>query len=112
VDKIVEGHNKLQESLAGKSLGKAAVRHTQRLLSDFYGRETVRKAVETTNLLACRLDHDVTTAQSLKSHLLAAFPCSDYMRLMHQQKNREVEHEHFQGYEPKSENVCSEIEST
>ena len=99
VDKFVEGHKKLQESLAGESLEKAAVRHTQRLLSDFYGRATVRKAVETTNLLACRLDHDVTAAESLKSHLLVAFPCSDYMRLMQQQKNCEVEHEHFQGYE-------------
>ena len=34
VDKFVEGHKKLQESLAGELLEKAAIRHTQRLLLD------------------------------------------------------------------------------
>ena len=81
VDKFVAGHRELQKSCNGKKLSKIAIRHTQRLLSDTLGRGTVRKAVECTNLCACRLEHDVTAAESIKSHLLVPFPCGDYMRL-------------------------------
>jgi hypothetical protein len=84
VDAFIRGHRKLQEQLHGKALSVAAVRHTQRLLSDVLGRGTIRKAVECTNLVVCRKKHDVTAAESLKSHLLVAFPCGDYMRFQKQ----------------------------
>lgn len=90
VDAFIRGHRKLQEQLHGKALSVAAVRHTQRLLSDVLGRGTIRKAVECTNLVVCRKKHDVTAAESLKSHLLVPFPCGDYMRFQSQNCGVEV----------------------
>ena len=80
VDRFIRGHRELQKQLHGSALSTAAIRHTQRLLSDVLGRGTARKAVECTNLIVCRRKHDVTAAESLKSHLLVPFPCGDYMR--------------------------------
>lgn len=80
VDRFIRGHRELMAKLRGGALSTAAIRHTQRLLSDVLGRGTVRKAVECTNLMVCRKKHDVTAAESIKSHLLVPFPCGDYMR--------------------------------
>ena len=80
IARFIKGHRQLQEKMRSEPGERAAVRHTQRLLSDVLGRGTARKAVECTNLIVCRKNHDVTAAESLKSHLVVPFPCSDYMR--------------------------------
>jgi hypothetical protein len=82
INKFVDGHHDLQKKLNqdGVSTSRAAVRHTQRLMSDLLGRGTARKAVEVTNLIVNRRPQDVTHAESMKSHLLVPFPCSDYLR--------------------------------
>lgn len=101
IDRFVQGHRQLQQDLKHDkaSLKTMAVRHTQRLLSDLYGRATTRKAVEVTNLLVCRKVHDVTAAESIKSHLLVPFPCSDYMRLQKVVCAGDMGESHYQGYE-------------
>ena len=53
VDRFIRGHRELQKQLHGFALSTAAIRHTQRLLSDVLGRGTARKAVECTNLIVC-----------------------------------------------------------
>jgi hypothetical protein len=99
IDKFVAGQRELQKTLSGKALSNIAVRHTQRLLSDALGRGTVRKAVESTNLLHCRLDHDVTAAESIKSHLLVPFPCGDYIRFYQRACKPDNAHDVYQGME-------------
>lgn len=82
IKKFVEGHHQLHKQLqsANVSIQRSAIRHVQRLLSDFLGRGTARKAVECTNLIVCRCKHDVTRAESIKSHLLVSLPCGDFVR--------------------------------
>jgi hypothetical protein len=99
IDRFVRGHRQLLQQLHGASLTKSAVRHTQRLLSDVLGRGTVRKAVECTNLLVCRKKHDVTAAESVKSHLLVAFPCGDYMSCQVSICNNQHEKDGYEGME-------------
>ena len=82
ISTFVEGQHKLCKQLDmehNKSTLRYAKRHTQRVMSDLYGRGLLRMAVEAVNLLVMRKKTDVTHAESLKSALLAPFPCEQYV---------------------------------
>ena len=81
INAFVEGQHQLcdQLNMSKATTIRYAKRHTQRIMSDLYGRATVRMAVEAVNLLTMRRKHDKTRAESLKSNLLAPFPCRQYI---------------------------------
>ena len=78
---FIEGQQQLCEQLdmSNAATIRYAKRHAQRIMSDLYGRATVRMAVEALNLLIMRRKHDKTRAESLRSNLLAPFPCKQYI---------------------------------
>lgn len=81
VKAFMQGQHKLckQLNLDNASTLMHARRSTKRMMSDLHGRGVVRMAVEATQLLTRRKKHDVTAAESIKSHLLTPFPCSQYL---------------------------------
>ena len=55
--------------------------------------------MKSTILLHCRLDHDVTAAESTKSHLLVLLPCGDFIRLHQQACKPNNAYDMYQGME-------------
>ena len=93
---FMQGQHQLcaQLNMKNASTVRHAKRSAQRIMSDLYGRGTLRMAVEAANpnpnpnpnpnrkavnLLTMRKNHDVTRAESFKSSLLVPFPCAQYL---------------------------------
>ena len=73
----IKGHRRLQADVAGRRPNYIGHRYVTRIMSDAYGRGTVRSNQESTNLRVYARDHDVTAAESFHAASTVVMPGKD-----------------------------------
>ena len=68
-----KGHRKLAATISAEPLNRVGKRHAMRIMSDAYGKGIVRAQVENNNLRAYAKEHDITSAESIKTCQTVSF---------------------------------------
>ena len=84
------GHSTLAEQIRQEPLQRQGKRHATRIMNDAYGKDIVRGQVENTILRACSKDHDVTSAESIKTCLTVSFFGANYVDVIQRLNDRVV----------------------